>query len=123
MPDLTPSSAPPPLAGGLRRRLIASYGGVVARRLAAGQHPVAPPCELGVDVARHGHERRAVHGGVASLHHASVELLELAAYLGLGGVAVEPGVELGVVLAELEGGREDAGDLLALDQALDPPVG
>ena len=36
---------------------------------------------------------------------------------------VEPAVELGVVLAELEGRRQDPGDLLALDELLDPPVG
>ena len=38
-------------------------------------------------------------------------------------MTVEPRVELGVVLAQLEGGRQDAGDLLALDEPLDPPVG
>ena len=43
-----------------------------------------------------------VDGGVARLDHPGVELLELATYLRLGGVPVEPGVELGVVLAELE---------------------
>ena len=40
----------------------------------------------------------------------------------LGGLAVEQRVELGVVLAQLQRGREHAGDLLALDQLLQPPV-
>ena len=54
---------------------------------------------------------------------ARVEVVDLAADLALGGDPVEAVVELGVLLAEREGRREDAGDLLALDQLLQPPVG
>jgi hypothetical protein len=36
--------------------------------------------------------------------------------------SVQLAVELRVLLAQLEGGRQDAGDLLALDQLLQPPV-
>ena len=111
-----------------QRRLAFSAGDGVAAgtsRCAAAPlrlPPLAPARHLGLDVTRHGDQRRAVDRRVARLHHPGVELLEQATYLALGGVPVESGVELGVVLAQLEGRRQDAGDLLALDEPLDPPV-
>ena len=51
-----------------------------------------------------------------------VEVVELAAHLALGRDLVQPVVELGVLLAQGDR-RWEEGDVLALDELLDPPVG
>src|SRR3569623_805649 len=117
-----PATTCPPLWP--RGPLGRACGGLARRRLTATDDlPLAPRGDLGLDVAGHRDQRRSVDGGVAGLHHPGVEVLEQAAHLGLSGVPGEPTVELGVVLAQLEGRREYAADLLPLDQLLDPPVG
>src|SRR5215210_4604635 len=117
MTDLT--AEPAALAGFLRRWLRGLW-----LRPALLRGPSGPPgIHLCVDVTRLGDERWAVDRGVAGLDDTGVELLDLLAHLGRGGELVEAGVELRVVLAELEGGRKDSGDLFPFDQLLDPPVG
>ena len=74
-----------------------------------------------VHVARHRHQRRSLGQPVAGRDHPLVEVLELTAHVVLAGQPVQPVVELGVLLAERDAGREDR-DVLALDELLDPPV-
>src|SRR5690348_9369540 len=105
--DGSPAAAEPAPFRALRTRTL---GGAAGRRPSFGlrspascEPTLAPRVDLDVDVARHGHQRRPVDRCVARPHHAGVELLELAAYLRLGGVPVEPRVQLRIVLAQLQG--------------------
>jgi hypothetical protein len=51
-----------------------------------------------------------------------VELLDQLADVGLGVLLVDPSVQLGVVPAQQERLGADAGDVLTLDEGLEPPV-
>src|SRR6476619_1505839 len=94
----------------------------LARRLAARRTTGAPGRDLGVDVAGLRDHRRPSLELAPGLDEALVEVLEQLAHDPLRALAVELGVELGVLLAQRERRREDTGDLLALDQLLHPPV-
>ena len=83
--------------------------------------PLAPALHLDPGVACRGHHGWSSLELATRLDDAPVEVLDDGAYLFLGGLPVEQVVELDVVLAQLEGGREHA-DAFALDQLLQPPV-
>src|SRR4029079_12123074 len=95
----------------------------LASQLPARRTTGAPSGNLGLDVAGPRDHRRASLELAPGLDHALVEVLEQLADHPLRALAVERRVELGVLLAQCERRREDAGDLLALDQLLHPPVG
>ena len=106
----------------------------MARRAARGGRPCSwpgydgPPCgaspglDLGLDVAGAGDDRWASGQLSPGLHDAFVEVLDDLAYGVRGHLAVEGRVELGVLLAQADRSRRDAGDLLPLDEPLQPPV-
>src|SRR6185312_3601337 len=79
--------------------------------------------DLGLDVAGRGDDRRSAGELAAGVDDAGVEVRHDPAYAVRARLAVEDRVELGVLLAQPDRGRRDAGDLLALDQPLHPPVG
>ena len=99
-----------------RRRLRGRPG--AGARLAA----LAPGLDLGVDVAGGRDDGRAAGELAARLDDPRVEVLHHPAYAVGGGLAVEQAVELGVLLAQPDRRGRDAGDLLALDEPLHPPV-
>ena len=70
-----------------------------------------------------GDDRRPAEELPPRLDDPGVEVLDDPAYRRLGALAVEPVVELGVLLAQHDGWWPEPGDLLALDQSLRPPVG
>ena len=103
----------------------ASYGGLRggpprdARCIRSRHRPTSASTSRGMR-----DQRRAVDRGVARLHHPGVELLELAAYLGLGGVSVEPArrARRRPCAAGAAGGRTPVIFSRSIEP-LDPPVG
>src|SRR5829696_8019923 len=100
-----PAGPPGPLPRG-------RIGGCPGRALGLdpGRTPFAPRLDLGVDVALPGDHRRpgrTHRRRVDRLADAGVEVLDLAAYLRLDVDPVEPAVELGVLLADRQGGRQE----------------
>ena len=87
-----------------------------------GRTTLAPGSDLGVDVAGAGDHRRPARScrrisTTRRLKSSTSRRTSLSAV-----IRVQPVVELGVLLAQGEGGRQE-GDVLALDELLDPPVG
>src|ERR1700712_4950968 len=83
---------------------------------------LAPPLHLHVDVARLRDHRWTALQLAPCLDDAAVELLDQLAHHRLRRLTVELGVEGRVVLAQLQRRGQHPGDLLALDQLLQPPV-
>src|SRR5690349_21824764 len=117
------SGAAPPAALGGRSVALLGEGGLGLGALlgAARGTALVPAGDRGLDIAGHGDQGWAFGEAVAGGDDAVVEVGDVLADVGLGGEGVELGVELGVLLAEGEAGREE-GDVLALDELLDPPV-
>src|SRR5512145_40427 len=91
--------------------------------LPALDEPRPPRGDLCVLVTGRCDHRRPAGELTARLDDPAVEVRDGSSYPLLGGLAVERTVELGVLLAQRERRGEHAGDALALDEALDPPVG
>src|SRR3954454_21869430 len=113
-------SAPAPPAASLGLR----FGdGVLTSSCGPSLFPALPPgLDLVVGVPRRGDHRWATGELAASLDDPPVEVLDHPSYAVLGRLPVEHGGELGILEAQADRGRGDAGDLLALDELLHPPV-
>src|SRR3954447_843794 len=113
-------SAPAPPAASLGLR----FGdGVLASSCGPSLFAALPPgLDLVVGVPRRGDHRWAAGELAASLDDPPVEVLDHPSYAVLGRLPVEHGVEFGILEAKADRRRGDAGDLLALDELLHPPV-
>src|SRR6478735_228793 len=110
-----PAPQPPP-PGPLRLRIRRGDGGHGS--------PAAPPTvQFDVDVPRLGDHGRPALELPPGIDDPGIEVLHDLADLLFAELGIEPRVELGVLGAEQDRLRAQAGDVLPLDQALDPPVG
>src|SRR4051794_20746999 len=113
-------SAPTPPAASLGLRVGV---GVLASSSGPSLLPALPPgLDFAVGVPGRGDHRRTASELATCLDDPPVEVLDHPSYAVLGRLSVEDGVELGILEAQADRRRGDAGDLLALDELLHPPV-
>lgn len=86
-------------AAGRRRGFLGGCGGDT------GRAPCGPGGDLGVDVARRGHDRRATLQLTSGLVHPAVEVLQHRAHVGLTAEQVELGVQPLVLGSQQDRGR------------------